>query len=66
MLFGNKGGNFPAGPQDVELPFRVKVGEYYLINPSEESTDPFWIGLCCAVGIDTCHLLFLLLCSFIT
>ena len=49
-LFGNQGANFPDGPLLAELPFRVQVGEYYLINPSEDSTDPFWIGRCCAVG----------------
>jgi hypothetical protein len=53
QLFGGPGGNHPLASLQAELPFRVQLFGYYLINPAEDSNDPFWIGQCCGYGKQT-------------
>jgi hypothetical protein len=51
QLLSGQGANYPSASLSAELPFRVQIGSYYLINPADDSDDPFWIGQCCAAGI---------------
>jgi hypothetical protein len=51
-LFGRRDGPnaYNAKNPRQKLPFRVVKGEFYLVNPADDSDAPFWIGECTAVG----------------
>jgi hypothetical protein len=68
QLLGGPGGNHPQASLEAELPFRVQLECYYLINPADDSDDPFWIGRCCGVGtiICSCPIICVGVCTYMT
>jgi hypothetical protein len=37
-------------PDAQELPFHLKVGRFYLVNPGEDDDAPFWIAQIFSIG----------------